>query len=286
MKYFPLLQSIVLTWGTLYGTLPADLVEMKHLINIEANENKFSGSIPDQWWGAKRLFRLNLSGNQLTGTVSTLIGNMQDMRGLFLFENLLTGTIPPEIGELSSLMYIHLDNNILTGSIPSEVTKMSRLETLWLHKNTLTGSLPDNIGSLSAMRHLKLKGNKQLGGTLPDSFYKLTKLDRLDLGECQFSGQLDPRIAEFELSLLALNNNNFTGPFPQGNWTAISRIEIAGTDLTGTIPQALCNRRGDNVFSIQTLEANCKEVDGGKAELECNCCTLCCNSDGDECEVP
>ncbi|KAL7580253.1 hypothetical protein ACA910_012990 [Epithemia clementina (nom. ined.)] len=287
LKYIPFLQSVILNWGNLYGPLPVGLVNMKHLINIELLENKFSGPIPEEWWGARNLGRLNLAGNELTGTISSLIGNMQDMRGLYLFDNQLRGQIPTQVAQLSTLSFMYLHNNFIEGSIPSEVTKMSSLEKLYLHRNQLTGSLPDEIGNMSRLNEIRVQTNSKLGGTLPDSFYELTNLWRIDLRDCNFSGGLDPRISEFaELTELRLTNNPMSGPLPAEItlWEFIDRIELTGTDLTGTIPQEFCDRRRDN--GIRIIETNCREENGEGAELECSCCTLCCDSNGENCVVP
>lgn len=89
-------------------------------------------------------------------------------------------------------------NNNLTGSIPSEIGKLSHLEWLYLEYNSLSGTLPESISQLQQLNSLVLSDNK-LEGTLPESFAGLMdKLQTLDLGYNNFSGQIPDAIINHE----------------------------------------------------------------------------------------
>lgn len=93
---------------------------------------------------------------------------------------------------------LYLYNNNLTGSIPSEIGKLSHLEWLYLEYNSLSGTLPESISQLQQLNSLVLSDNK-LEGTLPESFAGLMdKLQTLDLGYNNFSGQIPDAIINHE----------------------------------------------------------------------------------------
>ena len=265
-------------------------MESKHLVDVEAQFNKLSGSIPEKWWSSRMLSRLNIADNQLNGTISPSIGNMDGLRGLYLQKNRLSGPLPTEIGKLTSLSFVYLNSNRLTGPIPNEMATMSALEKLWLHKNDFEGSLPEDIGQISKLGELRLQSNPRLGGSIPDSFYDLKELYRCDLRSCNFSGSLNSsRISQLQkMTDFRLSSNKFSGPLPMEiqDLPLLRDIQLANTDLTGSIPTEMCSRRGAE-DGIYRMTADCREdAVGGVTELECDCCTLCCDAVGMNCAPP
>ncbi|KAL7558431.1 hypothetical protein ACA910_015773 [Epithemia clementina (nom. ined.)] len=292
LKYIELFQSIAVSWNNFTGTLPDDLMDLKHLVNFEAQLNRLTGTIPEKWWSSSRLARLNLIDNLFTGTIPSSVGKMEDIVGLYLQDNQLHGTLPTEFGLLTSMTFLYLTKNYFSGTIPSEITNMPKLESLWLNKNNLTGSLPEEIGKLSFLSELRLQENANFGGDLPESFYYLEQLSRLDLRYCNFTGPLSAtglgrllKLNEFRLSY-----NNFDGALPSEIQLLVNLadVQLDNTDLTGEIPTELCTRRASSGIGIFRMTANCfaNEESGQAPELDCDCCTLCCDTNGENCAPP
>ena len=290
LKHMPFLQSVALIANSLKGPLPPDLMEMKYLVNLELHFNEFTGPIPEEWWNAQNLGRLNLIQNLLTGTISSKIANMQDLGALYLDGNRLKGTIPKEIGKLSTLRFMRLGNNELDGSIPEEMGGMASIESLRLQSNKLSGDLPDMFQNMTSLNDFRVQDNVDLGGPLPDSFFQMSLLRRMDFRGCQFSGPLTPRPEWTKFSRLLellLTGNPFSGPFPEEikSLRRLRTIQVAGTDLTGNFPQEICDMLGNNVDVVSGLEANCREDVPNGPELNCTCCGTCCDTNGENCLV-
>ena len=65
-----------------------------------------------------------------------------------------------------------------------------------------------------------------------------------------------------------------TGSIPTelGRLTALTRLELNANDLTGTMPKEICN------LKLDELVADCL---GPRAEIQCDCCTVCCKGQMD-----
>eukprot|EP00522_Entomoneis_paludosa_P001339 CAMPEP_0172474752 /NCGR_PEP_ID=MMETSP1065-20121228/69519_1 /TAXON_ID=265537 /ORGANISM="Amphiprora paludosa, Strain CCMP125" /LENGTH=972 /DNA_ID=CAMNT_0013232941 /DNA_START=767 /DNA_END=3685 /DNA_ORIENTATION=+ len=294
LQYLPLLQAITMAWGSLSGTLPASFVELQHLVNIEMQYNDFTGPIPEEWWAARHMTRLNLASNKLSGTISPRIAEARDLRALYLQSNDIVGTMPTELGLATNLGFIYLNKNALTGPIPSEISRMRGLEKLYLQKNDLNGTIPESIGACTLMTEFRVNGqlNGKLGGEIPSSFYNLEQMIRFDLRDNKFTGSLDPRIAQMQRLLdLRISGNQMTGVLPSDALATIPDLRIfefegINMDITGTVTQALCDKRSQEGVQLVSLTANCKAAPDGFAEIECAelCCTTCCDPQGLDCE--
>lgn len=105
--------------------------------------------------------------------------------------NLVASSLPATMSNLTFLMSLRLYNNSLSGNIPSFFGSFSFLETLDLGKNAYTGALPSYLGNINSLKNLYVDQNL-LTGSLPQS------------------------LTNINLSLLYVNNNNFTGCYPSG----------------------------------------------------------------------
>ena len=134
--------------------------------NWKINNRWLSDNPVSEWYG-------------VFANVDELVGTLQ------ITDNSLTGAISPELGNLSILENLHLSGNQLEGSIPAELGNLSGLRFLALDGNRLSGAIPPELGNLSNLLDLGLSRNPDLSGSLPDSFTKLTSLERLFLDETQ-----------------------------------------------------------------------------------------------------
>ncbi len=90
--------------------------------------------------------------------------------------------MPPEIGDLENLHELYLEFNNLN-HLPPEIGKLSNLRILEIGRNNLI-KIPPEIGNLTGLTELNIARS---GGylRLPDTFFRLQKLDNLYLDETQ-----------------------------------------------------------------------------------------------------
>ena len=173
-------------WGNdLSGPIPPELGKLGNLEYLSLGNNRLSGTIPKELGNLSNLGVLGLHDNRLSGTIPPELGRLSRLRALWLESNLLTG-IPPELGRLSNLGELHLDDNRLTGSIPPELGNMANLWRLMLSYNQLTGSIPKELESLRNLRYLGINGNISLTGCLPTVFRTQLDFTLSDLGDRPF----------------------------------------------------------------------------------------------------
>jgi HYR domain/Domain of unknown function DUF11/Secretion system C-terminal sorting domain/CARDB len=152
--------------GTLAGTLPSELGNLKKLKFFEGNSNKFTGSIPANFGNLTNLEDLRLYNNQLSGSIPTELGNLKKVKTLLLFMNQLSGEIPSSLGGLDSLKVLYASDNKLSGKIPNSLGNLKNVEGIELSSNLLTDTIPKIIASLPKLVSLNLKNNL-LSGCIP-----------------------------------------------------------------------------------------------------------------------
>ena len=115
---FPNLLSVDLSYNSLFGTIPSNIVHLS------------------------KLSILNLSYNQFTGRIPSEIGKLTSFHVFYLAANHMSGLIPQELGGLTSLRELDLLSNNLTCVIPVSLGNLCNLTTLYLYENQLSSSIP------------------------------------------------------------------------------------------------------------------------------------------------
>lgn len=261
--------SIEIPDNRLQGTIPWELSLLQYLIKINFDYNKLYGSIPIELSRLSRLQALWLKANDLTGELPREFATTTQLASIDLEENSLSSTLPSEWGSLSDLFYLNLRLNTLTGTLPSEWRMLNGLQILDLEGNRLDGTLPPEYGELTELEALYLESNR-FEGPLPPSFGNLTKLVNL-----------------------FVDGNRLTGTVP-AEYSALADLEFFwfhGTALTGSVESTLCSSdlvwRNNGTTTID-LRSNCllrNDLDGvlQQAQIECSCCTSCCDTNGENC---
>ena len=142
----------------------------------------------------------------------------------------------------------------------ADIGSLRHLNRLDLSHNEFSGVLPDTIGSLDVLQILTLSFNK-LQGPLPSSFRKLENVTELQLDHNAFSGQLPnfEGLAHIQTLDLRENDPGFSGAIPDyigdtgrnaRGETIVTTINIAGNNLTGTLPATIMHLTNLRVLNV------------------------------------
>jgi Leucine-rich repeat (LRR) protein len=191
------------------------VLKMRNLQELDLSDNKFSGTIPLDFFQYENLEVLDLNSNFLTGSLP--IGSYETSKSLKFLSlqfNQLQGTILDEIVNLKSLAHLDLSLNHFTGTIPNILGKMTNLKYLFLADNPFQASSVPNLSMLTNLEDLSLK-KTNLTNEIP-AFTKLTKLVLLDLDNNNLSGEIPIELSELtSLKYLYLSRNeNIIGTVP------------------------------------------------------------------------
>lgn len=256
---FPNLEILDLSRNLLGGELPAPAIanttNTTKLQYLSLHSNNITGEIPLGMSKLKSLKHLDLSVNKMFGYIIEELGELKGLEYLFLGNNdFFPGRFPEWIRNLTSLEELSLKNNNLMGEIPEWIGELTRLELLDLGENTLNGTLPDFMGNLTQLWILILDSNN-LGGSIPSSFRQLKKLEILLIDDNNFKGNADPVCEGRELDRMT----HFVSDCASNSSTS------AATAAPGSI-----GGWEDPILSVS-------------AEIECECCTLCCMDENTTC---
>uniref|UniRef100_A0ACD5T8D4 Uncharacterized protein n=1 Tax=Avena sativa TaxID=4498 RepID=A0ACD5T8D4_AVESA len=280
------LTHLDLSANSLAGDLPADIGRLgANLTHLALDNNGFTGEVPPALSQLKDLTVLTLNRNQLTGTVPPELGELTALQTLKLelnqfssgelppsFKNLtklatvwlascgLTGEFPTYVTEMTEMVWLDLSNNSFNGSVPQAIWNLPKLQTLYLYTNYLAGALViDGAIGATSLIEIDLSDNK-LTGAIPEKFGSLTKLSKLNLHNNSFSGEIPASLARMPaLVFLWLWDNKLTGKLPAelGMHSPVLRdIQVDGNDLSGPIPEGVCQNRGLWIISASDNRLN------------------------------
>ncbi|XP_048439508.1 receptor-like protein 11 isoform X3 [Pyrus x bretschneideri] len=252
---FPNLTSLHLSsscvYGTcsgLYGTFPEKIFQVPTLQTIDLSGNQqLQGSLPEFPKNAS-LRSLVLSGANFSGLLPNSIGNLKMLSKIDIWQCNFTGSIPRSIENLHQLVYFDLSLNKFNGSVPS-FSMAKNLTLINLFHNQLTGQINStHWENLSNLMHLDLSSN-QLDGTIPPSLFSLPLLQKLQISNNHFSGQLPEFANNSVLDTLDLSGNNLEGPIP------MSISNLRGLKFANGRPEWKSDRRPISRISRQLQPA-------------------------------
>ena len=85
--------------------------------DIRLGENRFSGTIPEEFYSLTLLWRADLQQNRFDGTFSTSIGQLTNMQIIRVSRNQL---YPVQLANIAGLRLAWLHLNLFTGSVPDQ----------------------------------------------------------------------------------------------------------------------------------------------------------------------
>ncbi|KAG6507331.1 LRR receptor-like serine/threonine-protein kinase GHR1 [Zingiber officinale] len=253
--------------NNLSGSLPESISDLKNLEYLDISKNAFSGELPAGLGKLHSLQNLSLAGNEFTGSMPVTIGGLTSIKSLDLSRNSLTGPLPDTLTSLSNLVALNLSYNVFSKNIPSGWELINTLESVDLSWNQLDGSVnwnflmqsssvihvdfsgnlltstPRELKSLSdiseTIKYLHLSNNRLSGSLIGVGISTFGSLKVLDLSSNQLNGELPGFNYIYDLEILRLGNNGFSGFLPggllKGDSLVLRELDLSANNLTGHI---------------------------------------------------
>ncbi|XP_027098106.2 receptor-like protein EIX2 [Coffea arabica] len=249
-KSFPQLEDLDLSHNFLTGHIP----QLQHaLVVLALNDNRFTGTIPEDLCKLEYLESLDLSNNHLSGRVPLCLGNLRDLQYLFLENNSLSGQIPSSLGNLLQLSYLHLNGNKFVGKLPASMQHLSNLLILDLGDNGLKDTIPAWIGDrLSKLKFLRFQSNN-FHGPISDTLCQLSHLQVLNLAHNNLSGFI-PRCFNNITAMVSGLDGGYTidsveslqdikggreVQYSQDSLRLVNSVSLSANNLVGEIPDEI-----------------------------------------------
>ena len=179
------LHRLNLMKNNMYGTVPPSFSEFKFLEFLDVSDNHLTSTLPLNL--PNTLEEVWFENNKFTGSVPDDLDRLEELRFIDISNNQITGTIPSYFTKMTRLYSIALAGNKLTGSIPN--FDMPSLDVLDFADNMLTGMpeiFPPSLNEL-------LLGSNLLKGPFPYEKY-LESLSQLNVTGNDFTGEVPTTI--------------------------------------------------------------------------------------------
>ncbi|KAE8670512.1 putative LRR receptor-like serine/threonine-protein kinase [Hibiscus syriacus] len=292
------LVKLSLSNNSIAGVIPDNVGDFKSLEFLDVSNNLFSSALPPAIGKLESLRNLSLAGNNFSGSIPDTISGLASILSLDLSRNTLSGMLPTSLTELNELLYLNLSFNQFTKSIPKGFELISSLQVLDLRGNMLDVSLSGEFFLLSNASHvdfsmnmlqssssqkllpgisesikfLNLSHNQLTGSLVGEAELQLFgSLKVLDLSYNQLSGELPGFNFAYDLQVLKLSNNRFTGFIPnvllKGDSLLLTELDLSGNNLTGPISMIMST-------NLQTLNLSSNGIMGELPLLTGSCVVL------------
>ncbi|XP_038688935.1 LRR receptor-like serine/threonine-protein kinase GHR1 [Tripterygium wilfordii] len=284
--------------NSIMGKIPDNIGDFKSLQFLDLCNNLFSDLLPLGIGKLERLQNMSLAGNNFSGSVPDSISGLLSVQSLDLSRNSLSGSLPVSLTKLNNLVYLNLSSNGFTKRIPKGFELISKLQVFDLHANVLNGHLDGEFFLLSNASHVDLSGNmlesstslkllpgisesikhldlshNQLTGSLISAgeLQLFENLKVLDLSYNQLSGELPGFNFVYELQVLKLSNNKFSGFIPnnllKGDSLLLTELDLSANNLSGAISMIMST-------TLHTLNLSSNSLTGELPLLTGSCVVL------------
>ncbi|KAJ0037971.1 hypothetical protein Pint_23915 [Pistacia integerrima] len=260
----PSLRYLKLQNNKIVGELPHWLGQLRSLVKLDLGNNLLHGPIPASLGTLLHLLQLRLQGNKLNGSLPDSLGQLSELLDIDVSSNNLTGIIAEvHFSKLSKLLTLVLSSNSFILNVSSNWVPPFQVGVLYLGSCRLGPSFPYWLKSQRAVDYLDLS-NASILGPIPNWFWDLSgSMTYFNLSFNQLQGQLPNPLnvstnahidlssnilkgsiplPSFPLPVLALSNNEFSGPIPEniGEYLGISSfLSLSGNQLSGSIPESV-----------------------------------------------
>ncbi|KAH9620624.1 hypothetical protein KSS87_023836, partial [Heliosperma pusillum] len=250
------LEILDLSSNSLYGTLSASFTSNGRFPGtikiIDISTNQFHGTIEPTWFAlGSNLSCFNASNTNFNGQIpSSICMSSPTLKTLDFTNAAFDGRIPVGLGRCSKLKVFRAGFNNLSGLLPDDIYSLKSLVELSVPANDIHGTIGKEMLGLTDLKILEVYSNRFSGNISTLDFSRLVRLQTLDLG-----------------------NNNLTGNLPESIFSckSLTTIRVAVNKLSGqispsivTLPSltflALSNNSFTNISGALTILANCKNL--------------------------
>lgn len=260
-----MLVKISMANNSISGSIPDNIGTFVKLQYLDISNNLFTDSLPSGIGDLASLQNLTLAGNNFSGPIPDSISGLTSLQSLDLSRNSFSDSLPSSLTKLGSLVYLNLSSNEFKKKIPKGIDLLSSLQVLDLHGNMFDGNLDDELLLFSSASHVDLSDNQLVNSGSQDKFLagvsetikylnlshnRLTgsligqtqlfeNLKVFDLSYNFLSGELPEFNFVYDLEVLRLSNNRFSGFVPndllKGDPLLLTELDLSGNNLTGSI---------------------------------------------------
>ncbi|KAK1548103.1 hypothetical protein Q3G72_001695 [Acer saccharum] len=265
-----MLVKLSMSNNSISGILPDNIGDFKSLEFLDVSDNKLSSTLPPGIGKLESLRNLSLAGNNFSGSIPDSVSGLVSIQSLDLSHNSFSGSLPKSLTRLNNLMYLNLSSNGFTKSIPRGFELIPGLQVLDLHGNLFDGHLDGEFFLLTNASHVDFSGNllgssslekllpgisesvkylnlshNQLTGSLVNggALQLFENLKVLDLSYNMLTGELPGFNFVYDLQVLKLSNNRFSGFIPndllKGDSLVLTELDLSANNLSGTVSMIL-----------------------------------------------
>ncbi|XP_057971914.1 LRR receptor-like serine/threonine-protein kinase GHR1 [Malania oleifera] len=254
--------------NSISGKIPDNIGDFKSLEYLDLSNNLFFSSLPQRLGELENLQNLSLAGNNFSGSIPDFISGLASIKLLDLSSNSFSGPLPSSLTKLMNLVHLNLSRNGFVNKIPKGFEQITTLEVLDLHGNMLDGHIDVEFFLSSSAVHIDFSGNLLVSSTSQQQKFlpvisetikylnlshnrlegsldkggepmEFQSLKVLDLSYNQLSGELPGFNFVYELEVLKLSNNRFSGLFPnnllKGDPLVLTELDLSANNLSGPI---------------------------------------------------
>ncbi|XP_058100033.1 LRR receptor-like serine/threonine-protein kinase GHR1 [Magnolia sinica] len=303
------LLTLSMSNNSITGKIPDNIADFKSLKYLDISDNLFSSTLPPDIGKLGNLQNLSLAGNKFSGLIPDSIGGLVSIQSMDLSRNSFSGSLPSSLTNLQGLVSLNLSYNGFTKRIPTGFELMLNLEVLDLRQNQLDGDIDEkflllpsvvhidfssNLLSSSSsqrrkflsdisdtVRYLNLSHNQFTGSLIGGGLLSFENLKALDLSYNQLSGELPGFDYFYDLEVLRLGNNMFSGFLPngllKGDSLVLTELDLSANNLSGPVSMIMSTtlhilNLSSNAISgeLPLLTGSCIVLDLSKNQLTGN----------------
>lgn len=207
------LVSLSLHTNFFNGLIPNNLIsECKNLERFEVQNNGFSGNFPSRMWSLPRIKLIRAENNMFTGEIPDSISEAAQLEHVQIDNNSFITRFPHGIGKVTTLYRFSASLNYFYGDLPPNFCDSPVMSIINLSHNSLTGRIPE-VRECRKLVSLSLAGNSFLG-EIPESLADLPVLTYLDLSRNNLTGSIPLELEKLKLALFNVSFNRLSGKVP------------------------------------------------------------------------
>eukprot|EP01038_Epipyxis_sp_PR26KG_P014650 gene14650-19682_t len=257
LSYLNQLKTLNFSTNLLSGTFPIEYENFTHLETFDINHNYFSGPFPEFLLQLNNLTFIKATSNHFSGIIpSRVYTSLPSLTSIDFGKNYFHGQLLlTSNSSWGGVIYFNVHNNLMSGSVlKSSFESMPSLAQLGLNYNFFTGPIPKSLCSLTNLFQIFLD-HAYFTGSLPTCFSNFTYTIGLALDANKLTGTIPNYWNLTLLQDIYLNNNFFTGPFPEQlitNSKDLVIFDVSNNYLTGTVSSDINDLNNLNQFYVQS----------------------------------